>query len=222
MVHRRFVRVAADTGKTLWETLQGIQAYLTAVVIIEFDDYQYKREVAVLGQLKENALLGMNVPLWPHLFKLLSAEEIAQIKTLVQQEETSYAVTTRAQAKQRDSQKESEQEADDQTEIVTESVENESEDTPLPNHGQTDATNQIIPTEISGNQITEEIVVSQEFPFHNTLFTNREKTKVYKTRAERRRCRWEFREQRLTCEELIKAQWEEPDIQQWTDQVKPI
>ena len=172
--------VAADTGKTVSKrNTMGTQAYPTAVVIIELDDYQYKREVAVSEQLKEDALLGMDVPLWPHLIKLLSAEEIAQIKTLVQQEETSYAVTTRAQAKQRDSQKESEQEAEDQTEIVTETVENESEDTPLPKHGQTDATNQNNPNGDSGNQITEEIVVSQEFPFDNTLFTHREKAKVY-------------------------------------------
>ena len=207
MVHWRFVPVAADTGKTVsMRNTTGTQAYPTAVVTIELDDYQYKREVAVSEQLKEDALLGMDVPLWPHLIKLLSAEEIAQIKTLVQQEETSYAVTTRAQAKQRDSQKESEQEAENQTEIVTETVENESEDTPLPKHGQTDATNQNNPNGDSGNQITEEIVVSQEFPFDNTLFTHREKAKVYKTRAERRRCRQESREQRLTCEELIKAQ----------------
>ena len=40
MVHWRFVPVAADTGKTVsMRNTTGTQAYPTAVVTIELDDY---------------------------------------------------------------------------------------------------------------------------------------------------------------------------------------
>ena len=52
------------------------------------------------------------------------------------------------------------------------------------------------------------------FPFDDTLFTHRDKPKMYKTRAERRACHRDSREQGISREELIKAQEDELDIQQ--------
>ena len=54
-------------------------------------------------------LLGVNVPLWPHLVKSVDTNKLAQIKSLIEQEETSYTVTTRAQARRSDLQRELEQ-----------------------------------------------------------------------------------------------------------------
>ena len=78
------------------------QSYPTAVVSIDLDGHHYEKEVAVSEQLREDALLGVDISLWPHLIKSLNSEEMAQVKTLVQQqEEISYAVTTRAQMRQK-------------------------------------------------------------------------------------------------------------------------
>ena len=63
--------------------------------------------------------------------------------------------------------------------------------------------------------------VSHVFPFHDTLFSSN-RGKVYKTRAERR-CRQKNRQDyRVSHEELIRDQKNDPDIQKWSDQVKPI
>lgn len=58
----------------------GTQCYPTAVVRIDLDDRTYEKEVAIAEQLKEDALLGMDVPLWPHIIKSLKQEELQQIK----------------------------------------------------------------------------------------------------------------------------------------------
>ena len=102
MVHRKFVPVAADTGNTVsMRNITGTHLYPTAVVTIELDGQHYEQEVAVSNQLAKDALLGVDVSLWLHLIKSLLNEEMAQVKMLVQQEESSYAVTTQAQLRQR-------------------------------------------------------------------------------------------------------------------------
>ena len=74
----------------------GTQSYSTAVVVIELDGHRYEWEVAVSEQLREDALLG--VALWSHLVKAVDTctNELSQMKSLIEQEETSYmyAVTT--------------------------------------------------------------------------------------------------------------------------------
>ena len=72
----------------------GTQYYPTAEVTIELDGRCYQREVAVSEQLSEDALLGMDVPLWPHLVEALSQEEVVQLKELLQQKEE---IATQAQ-----------------------------------------------------------------------------------------------------------------------------
>ena len=95
MVHQIFVPVAADTGNTVsMGNTTGTHFYLAAVVIIELDGQHYEQEVAVSNQLAEDALLGVDVSLWPHLIKSFNEEEMARVKMLVQQEKSSYAVTT--------------------------------------------------------------------------------------------------------------------------------
>ena len=55
---------AADTGRTVsMRNTTGTQSYPTAIVTIELDGHHYEKEVAVSEQLKEDALLGMDVPL---------------------------------------------------------------------------------------------------------------------------------------------------------------
>ena len=41
--------------------------YTTAVVTTDLEGCFYAKEVAVSQQLREDALLAMNVPMWPHV-----------------------------------------------------------------------------------------------------------------------------------------------------------
>ena len=63
----------------------------------------------------------------------------------------------------------------------------------------------------------EQVNVSDIFQFDDTLFVRPVKDKVYKTRAERRRCRQERSEERVSQEALINARQSELDIQNWSE-----
>ena len=95
LVQRRFIPESEETGRTVaMRNTTGTQYYPTAEVTIELDGRCYQREVAVSEQLSEDALLGMDVPLWPHLVEALSQEEVVQLKELLQQKEE---IATQAQ-----------------------------------------------------------------------------------------------------------------------------
>ena len=126
----------------------GTQSYPTAVVVIELDGHRYEREVAVSEQLQEDTLLGVDVPLWPHLVKAVDTNELAQIKSLIEQEETSYAVTTRAQARRSDLQRELEQNLESVVEpdaIDTEGSTTETNVSPASNQLQPSNSEQVCP-----------------------------------------------------------------------------
>ena len=79
----------------------GTQRYPIAVIEIEMDRYMYcyNQEVAVPDQLEEDALLGTEVILWPHLIEVMESDGVVQRRKLAEAKEKSYAVTTRAQCK---------------------------------------------------------------------------------------------------------------------------
>ena len=63
--------------------ITGTHLYPTAVVTIELDGQHYEQEVAVSNQSAEDALLGVDVSMWPHFIKSLSEEEMAQVNSNV-------------------------------------------------------------------------------------------------------------------------------------------
>ena len=73
---------------------------------IELDGHLYEIHVAVSEQLQEDALLGMDLPLEKHLIYVMNSEEKQTAREQLRPSETSYTVTTRAQAQQQRTQKE--------------------------------------------------------------------------------------------------------------------
>ena len=59
----------------------------------------------MLEQLREDALLGMDVSLWPHLVEAMELNEVVQLRKLAEAKENSYAVTTRAQTEKLETQR---------------------------------------------------------------------------------------------------------------------
>ena len=226
LVHRKFVPHAANSEKTMTtRSTTGTQSYPTAVVVIELDGHRYEREVAVSEQLRKDTLLGVNVPLWPHLVKSVDTNKLAQIKSLIEQEETSYTVTTRAQARRSDLQRELEQNVESVVEpdaiVDTEGSTTETIVSPASNQPSNSETGLSETAAIDETEVNQSDV-SHVFPFHDTLFSSN-RDKVYKTRAERRRCQQKNRQDdRVSREELIRDQENDSDIQKWSDQVKPI
>ena len=168
LVHRRFVPETANTGRVvMMRNTTGTQTYPTAIVKIELDNHCYEKEVAISEQLMEDALLGTDVPLWPHLIKSLSPAEVTQVRELVQQEETTYAVTTRAQAQQ-----------ELQQESVEESLDN------VADEEEPAAENVASAADVDHNSSLGDL-----FAFDDSLFVHRKVPKVYRTRAQRRECK---------------------------------
>ena len=66
----------------------------------------YEVDVAVSEQLQEDVMLGMDLPLMKHLIYAMNSEEKQTTREQLGPSETSYAVTTRAQAQQQKTQKE--------------------------------------------------------------------------------------------------------------------
>ena len=100
------------------------------------------------------------------------------MKTLLQKEETSYAVATRAQIKQRDLREKSEQKLGTDYKMVT--VPKETAIVPVGNETEADTQN----TQV-GDRVAEDIGDDQIFPFDGSLFIHRETPKIYKTRDEK-------------------------------------
>ena len=73
---------------------------------IELDRHLYEVDVAVSEQLQEDVMLGMDLPLMKHLIYAMNSEEKQTAREQLGPSETSYAVTTRAQARQQKTQKE--------------------------------------------------------------------------------------------------------------------
>ena len=200
LVHRRFVPETANTGRVVtMRNTTGTQTYPTAIVKIELDNHCYEKEVAISEQLMEDALLGTDVPLWPHLIKSLSPAEVAQVRELVQQEETTYAVTTRAQAQQ-----------ELQRESVEESLDN------VADEEEPAAENVASAADVDHNSSLGDL-----FAFDDSLFVHRKVPKVYRTRAQRRECKRNARSDILSREELIQAQRGDAEIQQWAERERP-
>ena len=65
---------------------------------IELDGHSYEIDVAVSEQLQKDALLGMDLPLMKHLIYAMNLEEKQTAREQLGPSETSYTVTTRAQA----------------------------------------------------------------------------------------------------------------------------
>ena len=88
LVHRRFVPSAVDTGKQIMmRNTTGTHQYPIAVATIELDGRSYTKEVAVSDCLQEDALLGTDIPLWPHLVRSMNPEEKTKLaKELVKEE----------------------------------------------------------------------------------------------------------------------------------------
>ena len=140
---------------------------------------------------------------------------------LVQQEESSYAVTTQAQERQsisstHDKTKDEEKpdsradgEIDFEPEGQTETA------------GQQTESSSDSPDSQNVQSYPEQVNESDIFQFDDTVFVCPVKDKVYKTRAERQRCRQERSEERVSREALISAQQSEPDIQNWSEREKP-
>lgn len=68
LVNRKFVPTAAETGAFV-QMQNTTRSYSVAMVTIGIDECTYCKEVAVSEQLKEDAVLGMDVILWLHLVK---------------------------------------------------------------------------------------------------------------------------------------------------------
>ena len=95
LVCRKFVPVSGTTGRFVeMQNTTGTQRYTKAVVEIELDGYCYNKEVAVSEQLKEDAPLGTDVILWPHLIEAMEPDEVVQMRKLIGAKEKSYASTT--------------------------------------------------------------------------------------------------------------------------------
>ena len=62
----------------------GTHQYPVAVAMIELDGQNYTMEVAVSECLTEDALLGTDIPLWPHLLKSMQPAERVQLKELLE------------------------------------------------------------------------------------------------------------------------------------------
>ena len=73
---------------------------------IELDGHSYEIHVAVFEQLQEDALLGIDLPLEKHLIYTINSEKKQTAREQLGPSETSYAVTTRAQAQKQTTQKE--------------------------------------------------------------------------------------------------------------------
>ena len=172
----------------MWNTT-GTQTYPMAVVTIDLDGHHYEKEVGVSGQLREDDLLGMDVSLWPHLIKSLNPEEVAKVRMLVQQQEdTLYAVSTRAQTKQRVSIKDLTVSAVSTEETETANNEEESTGSAVPAESEAKTVNQDDETDYNGESAVLynfNTDVSHMFPFDDTLFGNRDIPRRYKTHAER-------------------------------------
>ena len=81
LAHSRFVRTAAHLRSVEMRNTTGTQTYPT----IELDGLNHIKEVAV-SDLLEDALLGTNVSLWPHLVKSLDIKERERIKEMIDNE----------------------------------------------------------------------------------------------------------------------------------------
>ena len=101
-VHRRFVPDAALLDRTVvMHSTNGTHRYPVAVVTICIDGQEYHQEAAVSDRLPEDALLGTDTPLMPHIVRSLTDDELEQLEGLImerKQKEQSYAVVTRAQS----------------------------------------------------------------------------------------------------------------------------
>ena len=105
LIHWKFVPVSVNTGCFVeMRNTTGTQRYPIAVAEIERDAYCYNQEVAVLKQLEEDFLLGMDVILWSHLFEAMEPDVEVQMKKLAEAKEKPYTVTTQAQAKKLETQ----------------------------------------------------------------------------------------------------------------------
>ena len=100
-VHQRFIPDAALLDKTvLMHSTNGFHRYPVAAATICIDGQEYCQEVAVSDRLPEDALLGTDAPLMPHIVQSLTSVELKQLEELIlqrKQEKKSYAAVTSAQ-----------------------------------------------------------------------------------------------------------------------------
>ena len=100
-VHRRFIPDAALLDRTvLMHSTNGSHQYPVAAATICIDGREYRQEVAVSDRLPDDALLGTDAPLMPHIVQSLTSVNLEQLEELIlqqKQEKNSYAAVTRAQ-----------------------------------------------------------------------------------------------------------------------------
>ena len=107
LIHRKFSPQCDSSGQFVqMRNTAGTQTYPVVKAKIELDGHSYEIDVAVSEQLQEDALLGMDLPLMKHLIYAMNSEEKQTAREQLGPSETSYVVTTRAQAQQQKTQKE--------------------------------------------------------------------------------------------------------------------
>ena len=107
LIHRKFSSQCDSSGQFVqMRNTTGTQTYPVVKAKIELDGHSYETDVAVSKQFQEDALLRMDLPLMKHLIYAMNSEEKQTAREQLGPSETSYPVTTRAQAQQQKTQKE--------------------------------------------------------------------------------------------------------------------
>ena len=107
LINRNFSSQCDSSGQFVqMRNTTGTQTYPVVKAKIELDGHSYEIDVAVSEQFQEDTLLGMDLPLMKHLIYAMNSEEKQTAREQLGPSETSYAVTTSAQAQQQKTQKE--------------------------------------------------------------------------------------------------------------------
>ena len=101
LIHRKFFPQCDSSGQFVqMRNTTDTQTYPVVKAKIELDGHSYEIDVAVSEQLQEDALLEMDLPLMKHPIYAMNSEEKQTVREQLGPSETSYTVTTRAQAQQ--------------------------------------------------------------------------------------------------------------------------